>query len=134
MLPLKGKESNCLHEEQAVTVFKSTRRNTTFWSRYVYLFNIYGCCYYSGIFYALSVLGPAVAYIGGGSLLEIFTDFYSVGSERYVVFSDISQQTRGIDPMLFQCWPTVDDAGPTLNQHRVNVTYLLCSCWPYTAP
>ena len=29
-----------------------------------------------------------------------------------------TQQTRGIHPMLFQCWSTVFDAGPTLKQHR----------------
>ena len=29
----------------------------------------------------------------------------------------LSQQTRDIHPMLFQCWPTVFDAGPTLIQH-----------------
>ena len=29
-----------------------------------------------------------------------------------------TQQTRGIHPMLLQCWSTVFDAGPTLKQHR----------------
>ena len=29
-----------------------------------------------------------------------------------------TQQTQGIYPMLFQCWSTVFDAGPTLKQHR----------------
>ena len=33
------------------------------------------------------------------------------------------QQTRGIEPMLFQCWSTVYDGGPTLKQHWLNV------CW-----
>ena len=37
----------------------------------------------------------------------------------------ISQQTRGIHTMLFQCWSTVFDAGPTLKQHWVNVPRLL---------
>ena len=35
------------------------------------------------------------------------------------------QQTRGIHTMLFQCWPTVFDAGPTLKQHWVNDPRLL---------
>ena len=35
-----------------------------------------------------------------------------------------AQQTRYIDPMLFQCWSSVADGGPTLKQHWVNV-----SCW-----
>ena len=30
-----------------------------------------------------------------------------------------SQQTRGIHPILFPCWPTVFDAGPTLKQDWV---------------
>ena len=36
------------------------------------------------------------------------------------------RQTRHINPMLVQRWPTVCDAGPILYQHRVNVTCLLC--------
>ena len=36
-----------------------------------------------------------------------------------------SQQTRGIQPKLFQCWASVEDAGPTLKQHMVNVPCLL---------
>ena len=36
-------------------------------------------------------------------------------------FRLLSPQTRDIHPMLFQCWPTVLDAGPTLKQHWVNV-------------
>ena len=34
----------------------------------------------------------------------------------------ISQQAPHVDPMLGQCWPSVVDAGPTLAQHRVNVS------------
>ena len=43
-----------------------------------------------------------------------------------VVFSVLTlQQTRYTDPRLVQCWPAVYDAGPTLNQPRVNVYGLL---------
>ena len=35
------------------------------------------------------------------------------------------KQTGDIDPMLNQCWSTVHDAGPTLVQHCVDVSYLL---------
>ena len=38
-----------------------------------------------------------------------------------------SQQTRYIDSMLVQCWATVFDAVPTLNQHSINVSRLLDS-------
>ena len=34
-------------------------------------------------------------------------------------------QTRGIHPMVFQCWPTVFGAGPTLKQYWVNAPCLL---------
>ena len=34
-------------------------------------------------------------------------------------------QTRGIHPMPFKYWPTVFDAGPTLEQHWVNASCLL---------
>ena len=33
--------------------------------------------------------------------------------------------TRGIDPMLFQCWVDVKDVGPTLKQQWVNASCLL---------
>ena len=36
-----------------------------------------------------------------------------------------SQQTRGVHPMLVQCWASVEDAGPTLKQHRANAPCLL---------
>ena len=35
------------------------------------------------------------------------------------------QQTRDIAHVLVQCWASVADDGPTLNQHMVNVPYLL---------
>ena len=36
-----------------------------------------------------------------------------------------SQKTRYIDSMLVQCWDSVEDGGPTFNQHRINVSCLL---------
>ena len=42
-----------------------------------------------------------------------------------------SERTRYIDPMLCQCWSTVYDGGPTLVQHRVDVSCfagILCFC------
>ena len=44
----------------------------------------------------------------------------------------ISQQTWGIRPMLFQCRASVEDGGPTLKQHWVNVLcsgYQVSSTW-----
>ena len=35
-----------------------------------------------------------------------------------------NQRARDIAPVLFQCWASVADAGPTLRQHRVSC--LLC--------
>ena len=35
------------------------------------------------------------------------------------------KQTRDVDPLLHQCWPTVCDAGPTLIQQWINVSCLL---------
>ena len=43
-------------------------------------------------------------------------------------FCRSSQQIRDIHPMLFQCWPTVFDAGPTLKQHWVNAPCLTGRC------
>ena len=36
-----------------------------------------------------------------------------------------AQQTRHVEPMLVQCWLTVYDVGPALNQHWFNVSCLL---------
>ena len=59
---------------------------------------------------------------------------HSVGKFRHTEIKGLigitlytTQQTRGIHPMLFQCWPTVFDAGPTLKQHWVNAPCLLGS-------
>ena len=40
-------------------------------------------------------------------------------------------QARGIQPMLFQCWPTVSDAGPSLKQQWVITPCFLTAalCW-----
>ena len=37
-----------------------------------------------------------------------------------------SAETRNMDPMLFQCWASVVDAGPALQQHWVNAGSLGC--------
>ena len=37
------------------------------------------------------------------------------------------QHTQNVGPMLSQCWASVVDGGPTLVQHRANVSRLLCS-------
>ena len=38
-----------------------------------------------------------------------------------------TQQTRDIEPLLIQCWASVVDGGPTLNQQWLNVACLLGS-------
>ena len=40
-------------------------------------------------------------------------------------YKGLAQQTRGIHPMLFQCWPIIFDAGPTLKQNWMNAPGLL---------
>ena len=37
----------------------------------------------------------------------------------------LAQQTRYIDPMLVQCWTSVVDGDPTLDQHWIDVSCLL---------
>ena len=38
-----------------------------------------------------------------------------------------THQTRDDDPMLFYCWPTIPDVGPTLKQHWLKMSYLAVS-------
>ena len=35
---------------------------------------------YAGIFYMLSVIGPVIAFIGGGTLLDTYVDFNKVNT------------------------------------------------------
>ena len=39
-----------------------------------------------------------------------------------------SATRQGIHPMLFQCWASVEDGGPTLNQHWVYASTGLHAC------
>ena len=48
----------------------------------------------------------------------------SVGSRDERVTSNPypqSQKTQDIDPMLYNCWSTVNDAGPTVDQNWIDV-------------
>ena len=38
-----------------------------------------------------------------------------------------SQQTRGIQKMMFQCWTSVEDGGATLKQHWVGLIIFMPS-------
>ena len=40
-----------------------------------------------------------------------------------------SQKTRGIHPMVFQCWATVEDGGPTWKHHWVNASSTVDQHW-----
>ena len=49
------------------------------------------------------------------------TSMYSSSSKLIA----LTQQTRGIHTILFQCWVSGEDCGPTLKQHCVNARV----CW-----
>ena len=51
--------------------------------------------------------------------------FISVAQNKANCDTSLTQQTRDIHPMLFQCWANIEDGGPTLEQHGVNVLCLL---------
>ena len=59
---------------------------------------------------------PGMWVIGGGNW---------AGDVCVISHSLDYKQTRGIDPILVQCWATVYDDGPTLNQYWVNASRLL---------
>ena len=68
-----------------------------------------------------------------GNLITITHDYRVIQGDlnlsRYKARPVIkpSQQSRDVYPMLFYCWASVADGGPTLTQHRINVSYLLPS-------
>ena len=55
---------------------------------YIYLFYTYISISipisFAGIFYSMGVLGPAIGYIGGGFLLDLYVDVGRVDMESYV--------------------------------------------------
>ena len=62
--------------------------------------------------------------------------FLATGRGKHHPHSKLqSQQTRDNHPMLYQCWTSVEDVGPTLIQHWVNATCLLGCCFKvYSRP
>jgi len=41
-------------------------------------------CLYIGMFYATAVIGPVVAFIGGGFLLQVYTHFDTIDTSASV--------------------------------------------------
>ena len=61
---------------------------------------------------------------------QIYTEhcaacFNQTQTARVYPNADSSQETRGLDPMLFQCWPSAVGGGPILKQHWVKSSCLL---------
>ena len=64
-----------------------------------------------------------------------FWGLTTVSAVTYVIIVFILESTadglmsghpsNGVQPMLVQCWATVVDGGPTLNQHWLDTSYLL---------
>ena len=48
-----------------------------------YMFKIY-CISFAAIFYIGGAAGPALAYMFGGTLLNVYTDFYKVDADGSV--------------------------------------------------
>ena len=83
----------------------------------------------------------AQCWLNGGPASPASAQPLSSGplSACYKWFKVWSRWARHIEPMLFECWATVCDAGPTLKQRRVvlagdcarmyNILLLLCSYW-----
>ena len=62
--------------------------------------------------------------------LDINLHCASISSQIYEVYGRraLAQQTRAIEPLLVQCWASVVDGGPTLNQQWLNISCFLSSC------
>ena len=76
-----------------------------------------------GLFY-LVIIGSRDSFI------------YMTVVDTYMCMQDGVQtrQTRDVHPMFVQCWSTVCDAGPTLNQNWFNFSFLQCrACIMYTS-
>ena len=71
----------------------------------------------------ISVYAPAET-VNEYKIMAIRTTFHRDITNLWSLYP-ASQQTRDIIPMLVQCWFTVYDAGPTLNQQWDNVSCLL---------
>ena len=61
------------------------------------------CILYAGIFYTTAIIGPAIGYIAGGKLLEIYCDVGSVNLDESVLnilFSIYTPYFIKNDPLL----------------------------------
>ena len=72
-------------------------------------------------------VGPAAQMLGQhqpsiGSMSRVCRDRLS---QAVTHSGEGPQQRRDIEHVLVKCWPIVSDAGPTLKQHKGNVTCLL---------
>ena len=68
-----------------------------------------------------SVLNPAEP-----TLFQLIQCYCSAATDEIPGCSEqLTQKTRDVDPVLVQCRASVYDAGPTLNQHRVNASCVL---------
>ena len=53
--------------------------------------------------------------------LNLYSSTFTWSDDLGLTTAIMWYQTRNINPMLGQCWPSVYDAGPTLAQHWFNV-------------
>ena len=69
-----------------------------------------------------------LAEIDGGYEINYALYIFHIGPEFHIgPWFNNWQETRSVDLVLVQCWPTVCDAGPILNQHWLN-TWRVLSC------
>ena len=55
-------------------------------------------------------------------LIQQFATGSDTTEVQHLTHSDVSTTIRNMDPMLYQCWDSVADAGPTLIQHRIHIS------------
>ena len=59
------------------------------------------------------------------ALLNLHPEDFITRDSSSAFSQPASQPSQDIYPMLFQCWASVEDGGPTLTQHWVNASCLL---------
>ena len=70
----------------------------------------------------------------GDFAISKFQEYHFATRTIFWSFALLTQQTRDLHPMLFQCWASVEDGGPALEQHWVNVLCLLGNESGFSSP
>ena len=85
----------------------------------------------------ITLESSSVSVASGMRAPLLSASFWQILSQKFIIWiglsgahaqRDVSTQTPNVHPVLIWCWASVSDAGPTPNQHSVNIWAILNGC------